>query len=188
MVLELCVSDRNKPLLLLNSAFLPYLVDALLLQPDHPRAQLKPEQKAWIQTCHSECLAQLALFPQGREALLADQSVLAALQVVAGDGGFCAEARKFAQTALLVLSDKQQQEQDTGGGEWDRQATDNLHIMISYNWNVQATMQRLNASLLRRNYRTWFDLTNMKGSTVEAMASAIEMAAVFVFGVSLACE
>ena len=31
MVVELCVSDKYKPLLLANSAFIPYVVDALLL-------------------------------------------------------------------------------------------------------------------------------------------------------------
>ena len=37
MVVELCISDKNKPLLLANSAFVPYVVDALLLV----RAELK---------------------------------------------------------------------------------------------------------------------------------------------------
>ena len=37
MVVELCISDTNKPLLMANSAFIPYLVDALLLV----RAELK---------------------------------------------------------------------------------------------------------------------------------------------------
>ena len=37
MLVELCVSDKNKPLLLANSAFIPYVVDALLLV----RAELK---------------------------------------------------------------------------------------------------------------------------------------------------
>ena len=31
MAVELCISDKNKPLLLANSAFIPYVVDALLL-------------------------------------------------------------------------------------------------------------------------------------------------------------
>ena len=31
LAVELCISDRNKPLLLANSAFIPYVVDALLL-------------------------------------------------------------------------------------------------------------------------------------------------------------
>ena len=31
-------------------------------------------------------------------------------------------------------------------------------------WSHQAIIKRINASLLRRDYVTWFDLTNMKGS------------------------
>ena len=53
-------------------------------------------------------------------------------------------------------------------------------------WNVQATIQRLNESLMARSYVTWFDLTNMKGSTMDAMSDAIEGADVMVYGVSLA--
>lgn len=37
MVVELTISDKNKPLLLANPVFLPYLVDALLLvRPRRP--------------------------------------------------------------------------------------------------------------------------------------------------------
>ena len=53
-------------------------------------------------------------------------------------------------------------------------------------WNVQATIQRLNESLIAREYVTWFDLTNMKGSTMDAMSDAIEGAEVMLYGVSLA--
>eukprot|EP01043_Picozoa_sp_COSAG02_P041987 COSAG02_NODE_3530_length_6609_cov_13.933794_6_plen_300_part_01 len=38
---HLCVSDANKPLLIANEMFVPYLVDALLLDPEHPRAGMK---------------------------------------------------------------------------------------------------------------------------------------------------
>ena len=41
-------------------------------------------------------------------------------------------------------------------------------------WDVQPTVQRLNELLIVRGYATWFDLTNMKGSTVDAMSDAIE--------------
>ena len=57
-VVELCISDKTKPLLLANPAFIPYLVDALLLDPAHPRAGMKPELKEWCQTTHAECIAQ----------------------------------------------------------------------------------------------------------------------------------
>jgi hypothetical protein len=53
-------------------------------------------------------------------------------------------------------------------------------------WNVQATIQRLNEALIARSYVTWFDLTNMKGSTMDAMSDAIEGSDVMLYGVSRA--
>ena len=79
-------------------------VDALLLDPEHPHADMKPELKTWCQQHHAECLAQLALFPPGRDALLQDPSVSEALQAVA-EAGLSPESREFAQGALLALSD-----------------------------------------------------------------------------------
>ena len=52
-------------------------------------------------------------------------------------------------------------------------------------WNVQAIVKRTNKSLIARGYVTWFDLTNMKGSTMDAMSDAIEGADVMLYGVSL---
>ena len=105
MVVELCISDWTKPLLLANPAFIPYLVDALLLDPAHPRAGMKGELKAWCQTTHAECLAQIAVFqPDGREALMQDPSVRDALRCVA-ESGLTDEARHYAESALLALSD-----------------------------------------------------------------------------------
>jgi hypothetical protein len=106
MTLELCISDANKPLLLAHRDFLPYLVDALLLEADHPRARMKPELKSWCQQHHAECLAQLAVFAPARETLRANPSVIPALEAVA-EGGLTAEARQFAEAALLSLSDKE---------------------------------------------------------------------------------
>ena len=104
MVLELCSSDANKPLLLASPDFIPNLVDALLLDPDHPRAGMTQELKTWCQEHHAECLAQLAVFEPAHEPLRHDPSVIPALEAVAA-AGLSAEARKFADAALLALSD-----------------------------------------------------------------------------------
>ena len=158
MALELCVSDENKPLLLASPDFIPYLVDALLLDADHPRAGMKQELKSWCQTHHAECLAQLAVFEPAREALRQDPLVIPALEAVA-EAGLSAEARQYAQAALLALNDKELHVHVDG----------QQHIMLSYQWNKQATVKRINESLIGRGYVTWFDLTNMKGSTMDAM-------------------
>jgi hypothetical protein len=133
-------------------------VNALFLDPHHPRADLKPELKAWCQEHHAECLAQLAVYEPAREPLRQDPSVGPALEAVA-EGGLSAEARQYAQAALLALSDK----------ELHADVEGQQHIMLSYQWNNQTTVQRMNESLIGRGYVTWFDLTNMKGSTMDAM-------------------
>jgi hypothetical protein len=57
--------------------------------------------------------------------------------------------------------------------------------MISYDWDHQATMQRLNAALQRRGYRTWFDMEQMKGSTIDAMSDAVERAAAMLYAITV---
>ena len=175
MVLELCSSDANKPLLLASPDFIPNLVDALLLDPDHPRAGMTQELKTWCQEHHAECLAQLAVFEPAREALRQDPSVIPALKAVA-EVGLSAEARKFADAALLALSDKKP-DIDMVLDDGEQQ-----HLMLSYQWDKQATMKRLNESLIGRGYATWFDLTNMKGSVMDAMSEAVEGAEVMLYG------
>jgi hypothetical protein len=129
MALELCVSDSNKPLLLANRDFLPYVVDALLLDADHPRASMKPELKSWCQQHHAECLAQLAMFAPARETLRADPSVIPTLQAVA-ERGLTAEARQFAEAALLALSEK----------ELHVDAEGQKHVMLSCEWHYCMSM------------------------------------------------
>jgi hypothetical protein len=106
LLLELVISDANKTLLLKAPGFLEYLLDGLLLDPDHPRQSLKDEQKIWLTAMHAESFAQLAAFAPGREALLEDPDVKPALEEVR-DKGLSEEAREFASAALLALSDKQ---------------------------------------------------------------------------------
>ncbi len=151
--LELCISDERKPLLLSNDVFVPYLVSALLLGLDHPRAGMKDDQKIWCQAYHVECLAQLACSCQAKPVLLQHASVMPALQQVA-ESGMSAESRQFAQAALLALNETELIAATEG----------QKHVMLSYSWAHQSTVQRLNDSLIRRGYLTWFDLTNLKGA------------------------
>ena len=58
--------------------------------------------------------------------------------------------------------------------------------MLSYNWDHQDVIKRVHASLVRRGYTTWIDVEKMQGSTVEAMANAVEGAAAMCYGISRA--
>ena len=98
-------APQNKPLLIANKGFIPYLVDALLLDPGHPRAEMKEDLKAWCQQHHCEALAQLSVHEDCRLALLQDPSVVPALEAVVKTG-LTQETRGFAEAALVALRDK----------------------------------------------------------------------------------
>ena len=182
-MLNLCVSDLNKSLLLNADGFIPLLLDSLLLDPKHPRrSDANTDFDAVcgpVQRDYAEAIAQLSMFPPGREALLRDPAVMPALQQVAAEG-FEEQARQHAQSALVALADRQP---DVHRTELDE---DLRHVMVSYQWNVQAVVQRIVSELQHRGYRTWFDLDNMKGSTVDAMSDAIDSAEVMLGCISLA--
>jgi len=119
--LELCISDKSKPLLLANTTFIPYLINGLFLDPDHPRADLKDEIKLWNQETHVECFAQLALFHLGRDALLDSPAVSDAL-VAVSEQGMSEQARDHAKAALMALS----------GDELQMRTEGQKHLMLSY--------------------------------------------------------
>ena len=169
--------------------------------------------KAWCQQHHCEALAQLAVHEGSREALLRDGFVVPALETVAASG-LTQEGRDLAEAALSALSDKKlvmavegQKHimlscELVGAALHNTICTEMLvaslvhsrtSLMHSYGyvayadqWDSQATIQCLNEWLIARGYVTWFDLTNMKGSTMDAMSDAIEGADLMLYGVSLA--
>ena len=132
LVKELCVSDANKPLLLSNPKFIPYLVDGLLLDPEHPRKDMAEAKKAWLQTEHAECFAQLAMFDGAQEALQ-NAEVVAALQKVAAEG-WEKEGRDSAQaalTALVTLGDETPSPKSSRAETMSEDGCLQMHVMLS---------------------------------------------------------
>jgi len=52
------------------------------------------------------------------------------------------------------------------------------HIMISYQWDSQPFVKRVAGALRAAGYKLWLDIDDMQGSTLEAMANAVEGACV----------
>jgi len=52
--------------------------------------------------------------------------------------------------------------------------TDQKHVMISYSWAFQDQVKKVREELRKHGFKVWFDIEQMAGSTVEAMAGAIE--------------
>ena len=58
------------------------------------------------------------------------------------------------------------------------------HIMLSYNWHYQDLIFKIRDELKHSGYKVWIHDENLGGSTMEAMASAVENSAVVLVAVS----
>ena len=87
------------------------------------------------------------------------------------------EVQKAAAGALWELEGK------TARNSEMTKATGN-HVMISYQWDSQEVLVEVKNRLQASGYRVWMDLEQMGGSTLEAMAKAVENASVVLVCVS----
>eukprot|EP01045_Picozoa_sp_COSAG04_P014757 COSAG04_NODE_1122_length_8160_cov_5.349088_2_plen_183_part_00 len=153
--LELCISDRTKPVLLANERFIPYLIAGLGLAK--LRDDLPIELREFNETMHAECFAQLAAFEPAHAVLQGNPAVVAALETVA-QTGLAQEAREMAQTALSALSQKFGVHVRRPTSEEDQPTQ--KHVMLSYQWSSQSTIIAVNDSLVARGYLTWLDVSS----------------------------
>ena len=152
--LHFCVSDRHKTLVLNNPEALTLLVHGLFVDPDHPRGDRASEIlgelalptpheiQAVFQRQYVEALQQLTLLPVGREALLNDPRVIAALEAVA-ERGMTPEAKEHAAGALISLK---------GFADGEDSGVVAEHVMLSYQWSNQRMIVKINDALRRRKY------------------------------------
>ena len=87
------------------------------------------------------------------------------------------EVQKAAAGALWELEGK------TARNSEMTKATGN-HVMISYQWDSQEVLVEVKNRFQASGYRVWMDLEQMGGSTLEAMAKAVENASVVLVCVS----
>jgi len=125
---------------------------------------------------YTEAVAQLAVYPRGREALLWQQAqaeaaeggratgMMDALRQLAAPGAAVhAETRRHAASALAAL-----RQSATSGGpaphdldDAGASGPDPLHVMLSYQWDAQELVIRIVQELQNRGFRTWFGERSM---------------------------
>eukprot|EP01050_Picozoa_sp_SAG11_P000974 SAG11_NODE_38_length_21705_cov_24.667453_12_plen_606_part_00 len=165
-VVQLCISDANKTLLLQSAEPIKLITEALLLDPQHIRNHGALDQsedtKGAIQRDAAECFMQLSLFEPGRKMLQNDAAAVDSLRTLK-DKALTKEARRFAEGALMALLP----EESAASRAVDTRAQ---HVMMSYQWDAQSTIKRIVAQLQCRGYAVWLDVICMKGSIVDACA------------------
>eukprot|EP01047_Picozoa_sp_COSAG01_P013145 COSAG01_NODE_610_length_14860_cov_222.563647_4_plen_1950_part_00 len=193
-IVDMVIADANKPFVLQHKTALDDLVLGLLVDEAHPRRS--QEGAAKLQETCALVLQNLALSDVGKGPLRSHSGVMAALRSVAsGVGGLSDQARRYAEGALFELDEtvrRQAKEAAAAAAAHtaaaasteDGGAAPIEHVMLSYNWDHQDVVKRVNLALKARDYTVWIDVEKMQGSTVEAMAAAVEEAAVVCYGIS----
>jgi hypothetical protein len=119
-----------------------------------------------------EALFQLSLSAVGKPAMRAHDGCVRALRHHARAtedvevGGRCRGALTAMEERRATGAAVAAGAAEAGGG----------HLMISYQWDVQTTVLRVAASMRQRGFGVWVDTEMMSGSTLDAMAAAVENA------------
>ena len=138
-------------------------------------AAASPGVGGWLQSvvddCHqsaAETLFQLSLSAAGKQAMLAHDGCMVIIRHHAG----AAQSPVSAQCGGALRSLEGVPRRDAAAGAGMR--ADRKHLMVSYQWDHQNAVVRIVASLKMRSFTVWFDLEAMSGSTLDAMAAAVE--------------
>ena len=117
----------------------------------------------------------LAFDENNKKAIIQDKETLDILRRLQQSDD--QEVQKAAAGALWELEGK------TARNSEMTKATGN-HVMISYQWDSQEVLVEVKNRLQASGYRVWMDLEQMGGSTLEAMAKAVENSSVVLVCVS----
>eukprot|EP01047_Picozoa_sp_COSAG01_P002621 COSAG01_NODE_70_length_28755_cov_34.709067_20_plen_556_part_00 len=187
-IVDMVTADANKPHVLQHQTALDDLVTGLLVDYGNPRRGQDGADK--LQEACALVLQNLALTDVGKGPLRSHAGVMQSLRKVSSqEGGMGKEARQYASGALFELDAEVRHKAKVAAeaaAAADEDGAPVEHVMLSYNWGHQDVIKRLNISLKARDYAVWIDVEKMQGSTVEAMADAVEGAAVMVYGISKA--
>ena len=168
----MAISDTNKMLMMDSKGAIDTLLTGLLLTS----ARRSEKGANAVQEACVELLLSLALHGPWAEKLRAHVGAISALHDLC-EGGLGTEAsRRSAESILFELEGRTVQAAESNFSS--------KHVMISYCWDQQAVIKRVHAALVKRGYNIWIDIEQMKGSTVDSMAAAVEGAVVMLIGVS----
>jgi len=180
-VVNLCQNDKNK-VALVKAGVVPRLV-RVLKQEDMPK--LESASPIMQRERAAKAIWQLAFVEENKKPII-EAGAIAALEAVRDSTDpemSDANTYKQAVGALWQLGYRPKEEKEpevaaiAGGQEWQ-------HVMISYNWAAQKAIVQLKMALEAKGYKVWLDLDSMQGSTLEAMAKAVESSHVFCMAMS----
>ena len=161
---HLAINDANKNILGQNGV-IPVLISVI-------KTSNEDEEKASA----TRALWMLAFDNNNKEKVRQEEGAMDILHQLQQSKN--SEVQKAAAGALWELE-----------GKTARQSSEKIestgnHVMISYQWDSQEVLVEVKNRLQASGYRVWMDLEQMGGSTLEAMAKAVEDSSVVLICVS----
>jgi hypothetical protein len=180
-VVDMVIADANKAVVVENPGTVDNLVEGLLLDSAGPRRGQEGADK--LQAACALVLENLSLSEVSKGALRAHSGVMSGLRLLAStEAALTDQARRSALAVLFELDEAERQKARHAAAADDGAAPE--HVMLSYNWDHQNVIKRINVALQSRQYNVWIDIEKMQGSTVEAMSAAVEDCAVMCYAIS----
>ncbi|CAH1239416.1 Hypp5822 [Branchiostoma lanceolatum] len=123
-------------------------------------------------------VSQLAFHPSNRERIR--RHVPQLRQFKSSGNPDIAAAASGALWQLHEMEARKQKVKKPDDGITDDTKKDSRagHVMLSYKWDNQEVVKQIKTKLEANGYNVWMDIDRMGGSTLEAMAGAVENAAV----------
>ena len=160
---HLAINDANKNILGQNGV-IPVLISVI-------KTSNEDEEKASA----TRALWMLAFDDNNKEKVRQEEGAMDILHQLQQSKN--SEVQKAAAGALWELEGKTARHSE-------RMKSSGNHVMISYQWDSQEVLVEVKNRLQASGYRVWMDLEQMKGSTLEAMAEAVENASAVLVCVS----
>eukprot|EP01048_Picozoa_sp_COSAG05_P028015 COSAG05_NODE_8467_length_701_cov_0.925249_1_plen_212_part_00 len=163
-IVNMVISDANKAFVIEHDGAIDALVGGLLLDDSNPRRTQKGGDE--LQATCALAFQNLALSDVGKAALRSHVGAMDGLRRVANSVGLTAEARQHASGALFELDESTRHQRPAASLSKDGGGTASgivEHVMLSYNWDHQSVVKRINTSLQGRGYVVWIDIEKMQG-------------------------
>ncbi|KAL9981613.1 hypothetical protein ACROYT_G010339 [Oculina patagonica] len=162
---HLAINDNNKKTLGNNGAV--RVLTSILKTSNDEEERASAARALWM----------LAFDDSNKDVIRQEEGALDTLRELHHSGN--PVVQKAAAGALWEIEGKTAR----NNAEKTKEATGN-HVMISYQWDSQEILVEVKNKLQANGYRVWMDLEQMGGSTLEAMAKAVEDSAVVLVCVS----
>ncbi|XP_077865675.1 uncharacterized protein LOC100367673 [Saccoglossus kowalevskii] len=168
-IIHLAANDTNKEKLV-DKNVLPLLVK-LLCDDCTDRENEKAAVAIWNLAFHENNKERIKAEPNCLDELkrLKESSNQAISKACTGALWQLGGMEQQLEHAELMAELKSNDEEESG-------ETNLGHVMISYQWDCQKVMIKVKDLLKAAGFRVWMDVDQMAGSTLEAMAEAVEKA------------